>query len=80
MNTKKKATLAFSPLLKKPGTLGHLVEVLIIQESVDQFLISILEKNPSKSEIIAKMNATFREESEYVPILTEDKLEEQLPR
>jgi hypothetical protein len=65
-----------------PGQLGHLVEVLIIQESVDQFLISILANNPSKSEVVAKMNLTLQREdsSDYIPTLTEEKLEDQLPR
>jgi hypothetical protein len=54
---------------EEAGTLDHLVQILIINESADKFLTSILE-NGNKLELITTINTQLNELSKvWAPLL-----------
>ena len=81
--TPENAQTLVSRILKEyetEGKLGHLVEILIIQDAAEKFLMSIIINNPLKSELIAKMNTLIQKDDESITLLTDDHFEDQLPR
>ncbi len=57
---------------EQESKLDHLVEILVVQESSEKFLLSILEHS-SKPELVAKMNGILGS-----TVLTEDKVTDQI--